>query len=127
MDRIVDLFTGTERGDDDRHLVADHLGEVLLEAIVRSVDDEVDRERSGRLLRIRRSVGGVRLGDLIEPVGQLRGRTGIERREGPNDSGLALSLDQFGPRGDEHGGADDGQTELGAQIGEACHGASLRR
>ena len=70
MDGLIDLLTGPQGGDHDRHLVADHLGEVGLEAVVRTMDDEVDRERGGRPLGIGRSERGVGFGDLVEPIGQ---------------------------------------------------------
>ena len=53
MHRVVDVGARTERGDDDRHLVLRAHRHVVLEAVVALVHDLVDRERRGRLVRVR--------------------------------------------------------------------------
>src|SRR5690625_6476257 len=61
------------------------------------------------------------------PSSTLFPYTTLFRSEGTDDSRLALGLDELRPRGDEHGGAEDGQAQLGEQVGKRVHGASLGR
>ena len=122
---LVDLLPGTEGGDDDGHLMADDLGEVGLETVVRAVDDEVRGERRGGPVGVGGGPVRVRLRDLVEPVGQLRCRARVERGEGADDAGLALGGDELRPRCDEHRGADDGQSQAQIERLEQVHNASL--
>jgi hypothetical protein len=94
---LVDLLTGTERGDHDRDPVLDDHLEVLLEPLVGAVHDLVDGERRDVLLGVACRVVGVALGDLLQPVDEHRLRTRVECRERPDDSGLALGGHQFRP------------------------------
>ncbi len=75
--------------------MADDLGEVGLETVVRAVDDEVRGERRGGPVGVGGGPVRVRLRDLVEPVGQLRCRARVERGEGADDAGLALGGDEL--------------------------------
>ena len=72
-----------------------HICHVVLEPVVALVHDLVDRERRGRPVGMRLVVGRERLGDLGQPVVELRGRPRVERRHRADDAGLALRDDEL--------------------------------
>jgi hypothetical protein len=70
--------------------------------------------------------GGQGLGDLGQPVVQLLGRAGVERRHGADDAGLALLDHQLGVADDEQRRADDGQRQFCSAAGSLDMDVSLK-
>lgn len=103
MDSRIDLGNGAKRGDDQRHLVPFQHFEVLFEPVVALVDDEVDRKGCVITLCF--------FTDLIKPIVELAGGTGIERRKAADDARTNLRHDQFGRRNDEHGSGNHGKAQ----------------
>jgi hypothetical protein len=104
-----------QAGDDDGHPVLHAQVEVVIEPVVRFVDDLVDRE--GRHLRslVLLPVPVQRIANLEEPLPEQLRRPGVQGREGADDAARALRDHQPGLGEDEHGGADDGQRHLRPQ------------
>jgi hypothetical protein len=109
VNRLVDVRSRAERGDDDRHLVSGADLHVVVEPVVGLVHDLVDGERRCGGFRMVPVPRGQRLGDLGQPLVQLLGRPGIERRHRTDDAGLALRDDELGVADDEQRRADDRQ------------------
>ena len=108
---VVDIGTGAQARDDDRHLVLRAQRHVALEAVVALVHDLVDGERRTRRLGMHPVVRGQRLGDLGEPVVQQLGRTCVERRHRTHDAGPALRDHQRGRADDEQRRRDHRQAQ----------------
>ena len=85
VDRLVELDARAERGDDDRHLPFRADLHVVLEPVVRAVDDLVDRERRRGPLGMVAVPGGERLGDLVQPFVEQLGGPRVQRREAADD------------------------------------------
>jgi len=98
---LVDFLTRAQARDDDRHLVLHAQGHVVFKPVVALVHDLVDGKRGGCIVRIGLVVGRQGLGDLGQPLVELRGRTGVERRHGADHTGLALLDHQLGVADDE--------------------------
>ncbi len=116
-----------QRGDEDRHLVLDAGGHVLLQPRVGDVHDLVDRQRPDHGVRMRGAVGGEVGLDLREPVVQHFGGARVERRERAHDAGLALRQHQLRIADDEHRRADHRQRQVlqhGWQVLGGGHGVS---
>ncbi len=124
LNRLVDLRHGAERGDDDRHLVFDAHHQIVLETLVRGVDDLVDGKRRGRTLRVFRVVIGQFLGDLGQPFVKLGLRTRVQRRKRTDHAGLALGERQIGMRNDEKRRCDHRQAQVVFQNRRQSHGSS---
>ena len=77
--RRIHVLARAERGDDDRRLPLDRQRHVLFEPGVRPVHDLVDGEGGGALLRMGAVVRRERLGDLVQPLVELRNRPGVQR------------------------------------------------
>src|SRR5882757_946802 len=101
--------------DDDGDFVFHTQGNVLFQAIVAAVHDLVDRVGRDLCLWIGLLKCRQFLADLGKPFIKLRGRPCIQCWEGAHDAGLALCQDQAWSRYDEHGRADDGQSQAIAQ------------
>ena len=92
-----------------------HPVQVRRQAGIGGMDDEID------------PVGGV-LGpqgpvELIQPVIQLFGGTGIEGGKGAGDPGPAGGQDQFRSGNQEHGGGNGGHGEAPLKQGGNGHGS----
>jgi len=70
--------------------------QVLLEPIVRPVNDLIDRKRSRGPIRMIAIPGGELFGDLSQPFIELGDRPCIQGRERSDDARLALGDDQSG-------------------------------
>ena len=104
--RLVDELLGPQRSDHDRHLVLHAQFQVVLQAVIGAVHDLVDRKRRRGSVGIGRVPSRQLRGDLLQPFFQLLRRPGIQRREGADDTGLALGDDQVRIGDDEHGGGN---------------------
>ena len=93
VDGVVDVGAGAEGGDDDGNLELDDGGEVLVEAVVALVDDQVDRVGGGRCLGVVGVVFGEFLADTGEPFAQDGLGSGVEGGEGSDDAGDGLGDD----------------------------------
>ena len=72
-------------------------------------------------------VGGEVFGDLGQPFVELGFRTGIQRREGADDAGLALCQRQgFGCEMMKSGARDDGQPQLSVEDRRQGHDFTSR-
>ncbi|WP_333489943.1 hypothetical protein [Acidocella sp. MX-AZ03] len=114
MHRLIHLRHRAERGDDDGHPIFHAQRQILLQARIGLVDDEIDREGGVRVGQFRAQAG--------QPLFQHAGGTGIERGKGPDDAGFALRDDQLRPGDDEHRRGDGGQRQAGFQPGGQGHG-----
>src|SRR5699024_1686091 len=126
VDRLVDVLPRAEGGDDDRHLVLDDRRQVLGEPVVGAVDDQIDGEGGHVLVRVRLGVGGVALGDLLEPLGQRRLRPGVEGRERTDHAGLTLRRHQLGAGVDEHRRREHRDRQRAGENRGKSHGSSFR-
>ena len=119
--RLVHLRPRAERGDDDRHPVADADLQVVLQPGVAAMDDLVDRERRGRALRMARVPLRQRVLDAADPLRQHLLRPRVQRGEGADDAGRALRDHQVRIGDDEQRRADHGQAKRcrrgGSDIG----------
>ena len=120
--RLVHVLARTQAGDDDGHLVFGADLHVVLQPVVALVHDLVDGEGRGRLLRVRLVPGRQGFGDFGQPLIQLLGGAGIERRHGAHDARLALLDDQLGVADDEQRRANDGKREVLQNRGKLGHG-----
>ena len=116
MDGLIDVFACTQRGDDNRHLVVHNNAEVVLNAVIGAVHDEVRGKRAYRSAGVVLRELGIGFADLVKPVRQRLLGAGVESGERADDSRLALSLDELGARCDEHGGCHDRQAQISAQL-----------
>jgi hypothetical protein len=112
MHGLVHILTRAQAGDDDGHLVLGADLHVVLETVIALVHDLIDGEWCRRAIGMGLVPGRQSLGDLCQPVLQLLGRAGIERRHGADDTGLALLDDKLGIADDEKRRADDRQSQL---------------
>ena len=118
---VVDVGARAERGDDDRHLVLGAHLHVVLEPVVALVHDLVDGERRGRSIGVRAVPRRQRLGDLGQPLVELRGRARVQRRHRADDARRALRDDELGVADDEQRRADDRQRQvLQAPVATPC-------
>jgi len=122
VDRVVDFDPRTQRRDHDRHAVLHAQRKVVVEPVVRAVHDLVDRERRCGPVGMAAVVLGELAGDPLQPRFELLGRPCVERRERPDDTGLALGDDQVGVRDDEQRRADDRQPQRVLQDRGQAHG-----
>jgi len=113
--RLVHIFPGAERRDDEGHLVSHASFEVVLEPIVGAVHDLINGKRG------RRPVGvclivllQLRL-DLCQPLVQLLFWAGIQGGEGADNPCLALRDDERRVGDDEERGPDDRYTQTALQ------------
>ena len=74
--------------------------------------------RSGGPIGMGAVVRGQFLGNAMQPFVELRLRPGVERREGADDSGLALGDHEVGAGDDEERRADHGEGERVEQRGK---------
>lgn len=81
MDRGIHFRHGAERGNNDRHLIFHTKSKVMLKALVRTMDDLVDRKRRRWPVWIGLVVGGKSLRYLCQPLIKLCFRAGIECRK----------------------------------------------
>ena len=106
VDGVVQLFARPERGYDDRHLPLRADLHVVLEAVIRPVNDLVDRKgRRGCVWNVAVMLRK-RFGDFVQPLVELRRRARIQRREAADNPRLALGDDQLRIGDDEKRRAD---------------------
>jgi len=91
------------------HLTVSH---ILFEPGVRLVHDLIDGEGRGGLIGIGPVMRRERLGDLVQPLVELRNGPRVQRGKGADDPGLALRDHQRRVRDDEERRADSGQAQL---------------
>jgi hypothetical protein len=103
-----DFGVGAERQHHDGNAMAHNDGKILAQSRVGPMTDKIDRVRGGAALQL--------AFDLAEVCVESRGRAGIERRQGADDSGAALRDDEIRRGGDEHRPGHDGKRELGHQL-----------
>ncbi len=96
-DGCIQIFARTQRCDDNRHLPFFAGYHVFFPAIVRFVNDLVDGKGGRRTIRIVAVPRRQFFRDPVDPFIQLRLRTRIQRRERPDNPGLALGNDQIWP------------------------------
>ena len=96
LDGLVYLGNSAKRGDHHRHLVLDQQADVLFQAIVRPVDNQVCRKRCYLLFRILLAIVVQLARDLGQPVVKLLDRTRVQGRECADDPRLALRDHQGG-------------------------------
>jgi hypothetical protein len=106
MDSACHLRHGAERGDDNGHLVLGAHHQILLQPLVRPVDDLVDGEGCGFGVRIVAVMRGQCLRDLVQPFIQLGGRPRIQRRKRADHACLALGNDKRRIGNDEQRGGE---------------------
>ncbi|MNT51798.1 hypothetical protein D3C72_1887840 [compost metagenome] len=105
---IVDLFTRTERGDDDGDLVLLADRHVGFKPVVRLVDDLIDGVWGGRTIRMLRVVLGQFGCNPVEPLVERTFRPRIQRGKRTDNACLALRNDEVGIRDDEKRRGDNG-------------------
>ena len=115
------VVRGAQRGDLDRHLVLLAHVDVVLQAVVGAVHDLVHREGRDLLLRMLRLVVGQLAGDALQPLLEHLLRARVQRREGADDSRLALLDDEVRIGHDEQRRADHRDREVVAQQGGKGH------
>ncbi len=108
VDGLVHLRHRAERGDDDRRLVLHAHFDVVHQPVIALVHDLIDGKGRRGPVRMFLVMFGKFGSDPIEPLVQHLGRPGIQRREGPDDAGLALGDHQIRSGDDEHRRGDDG-------------------
>ena len=91
-----------QRRNDDRHLVREHHLGVVLQALVRLVDDQVHRKRRHLFLRMRFGIRREFGFDARQPLVEFLLRPRIQRGERSDDAGLALLDHQFRARHHKH-------------------------
>ena len=111
MHGLVDLLARAERRDHDRCLVLHAHLDVVLESLVRAVDDLVDRVGGRRAVRMFGIPFPELVRDALQPFVEQLGRTRIERRKRADDTSLALGNDEVGIRDDEEWRADGGDAQ----------------
>jgi len=94
----------------------------MLQPLVGGMDDLVDGEGGGGALRVLGIVARQFLGNLGQPFIELRLRTGVERREGADNAGLALGERQRGMGNDEQRRGHHGQSEMIGKDRWKSHG-----
>jgi hypothetical protein len=114
--RHHDLGRRAQARDDDRDLVLHADGHVVADAIVRGMDDLVDRERRGLLAGLLLMIVEF-VFDALDPFVEHLGGARVQRRERTHDASLALRDDQIGARDDEERRPDDGDREAVLQDG----------
>ena len=117
MDRLVHLDPRAQRGDDHRNFVLHTKLEILLEPVVRLVDDLVHRKRRRKHVRMRPVPGGQLFGDLVKPLVKQGHRPRIQRRERAHDPRLALRDDKLRAGNDEQRRSDHRQAQSITQNG----------
>ena len=70
-----------QTGDDDRYAVLDAQAHVMFQPVVARVHDLVHRKWRDFGARVRTSAGAELFGDLRQPLIELRGGPGIQRRK----------------------------------------------
>jgi hypothetical protein len=119
--RDDDVVRRAQRRDLDRHLVLLAHVDVVLQAVVRRVDDLVDREGRDLLLWMLGLVLTELPGDALQPLLEQLLRSCIQRREGADDACLALLDHEVGVGHDEQRRADHRDREVVAQQGGKGH------
>jgi hypothetical protein len=113
--RLDQVRHGAERSHDERHAVP-HTGlEILLQARIRTVHDQV--HAPGRMSLIQRTA------DLVEPLDELRGAATIQRREGGRRAAPAGLDDQLRAGHQEHRRRHDRHRQPTAKGLRQSHGA----
>ena len=121
MRGLIEFFARAERGDDHRHLVLFAQRQILLEPVVRSMHDLIDRERRRRPLGMRLVVGGEFFLDPHQPFVEQRRRARVQRRKRSDDAGLALRDHQIGHGNDEQRRTDHGNRQSALEQGRHGH------
>jgi hypothetical protein len=111
MDRLIDVLSRPEGGDDQRHAIFHAEFDVVFQPGVRSVNDLIDRKGCGELAWMCRIMRREFLLDAGEPFIEQGGRAGIQRRAAADDARLALGDRQAGVRDDEQRRSDDRQRQ----------------
>jgi hypothetical protein len=102
-----DIARCLQARDDERHLLADADFDVMRQALIGPVHNEIDSEwRHGRL-GMPGPIGIESRTDLADPAREFLLRPRIEGGKAAEDSCLALGDHQGRRRDDEHGRADD--------------------
>ena len=96
MDGGVDILTRAHRADHQRHLVPHAQGQILFEPGIAAMADQIDPERRGRTAGTGLIMRGECGGNRRQPLVELLGRAGIERRKGSDDPAGALRNDKLG-------------------------------
>ncbi len=109
-----------QAGDDDRHLMLDADRDVVRQAVIRLMDDLVDRDRPDFRIRMRCLVCRQLSFQVCQPDIQQFRRTGVKGRERTNDACLALRGNQGRAAGDEHRRTDNGKAQVLQRNGQ-CH------
>src|SRR5690242_19095791 len=112
MNRIVELNPCAKRGNDDRHLPLRADLHIVVEAVVRTMHDLVDREWRRRSLGMIAVPRGERFGAFVNPFAEQRCRPSVQRGEAADDARRALRNHEFRARHDEHRRADHRDSQL---------------
>ena len=114
--RFVDFLARAERRDHDRHFLFDADVEVTLESFVRTMHDQVGRERRCRALGVCLVVPVTPFLDARNPPIELDGFTflfaRVKRRKTTDNPGRALGNDKIGIGDDEHRRTDHRDTQV---------------
>ena len=113
----IDHFLhGAEAGDDDRHALFHADGQVVLQARVAVVNDQVDRV--GRRIAVQAGL------DFLQPGAKAAAVALIEGRKAADDSAVAAGQHQLRVGDQEHRRRHYGQTQALLQQGGQGHGHS---
>jgi hypothetical protein len=104
-----------QAGDNQRHLVFHAECHVVFEALVRLVNDLIDRKWCGIRIIGQRGL------DVRQPFIERLFRPGVKGREGADQPALALGNHQIGIGNDEHRRADHRQRQPFLQRSRNCH------
>jgi hypothetical protein len=126
MDALHHVVRRAQAGDDHRDLAPHADIEVVIEAIVRLMDDLVDCVRRDSGGRIRGPAGFKPALDLFQPFVEHFRRPGVQRRKRTDDAAGTLSDDQIGIADDEHRRPDHRQAHGRFQFLNKGHGNSWR-
>jgi len=121
MRGLIEFFARAQRGDDHRHLVLLAQRQILIEPVVRTVHDLVDRERRRRPLGMRLVMRGQFFLDLHQPLVEQGRRTRIQRRERSDDPRLALRDHEIRHGNDEQRRSDHRNRQTALEQGRHGH------
>ena len=110
VNSLIDVFPRAERRDDDRNPPRSANFKVFFNARIGTMNDLVHRKGRRRHVGIIPIPSRQLFDNLMQLFVQLRLRTGVERREGAHNAGLAPRDDEFWTRDDKHRRADDRQS-----------------
>lgn len=112
VNRVVQFRSRTQRGDGDLRRVFGARLQILLQPVVRAVDDLVHRIGRGGLVGMIPIMSGQRLGYFGQPFIQLALRAGVQRRKATDDASLTLCNHQCGVRNNEQRRRDGGNAKV---------------